>query len=1118
MEPIEEYRIPRQLKGRRLTGRKGGGKGAGADFRAPFEQPNTLKSEGIAKVIDMLGEGVIEGLVDGLKSVYLDDTPVQGPDDSEDNPTYNFTGINIEIKSGTPDQEPVTGFTRQSNEETVATEITIEDGPVTYTLEEDIYDSVRVKILIPQLTLQLTENGDLLDNTVEIMIEVSSYNPVTASQSAFEEVVFADGSTTFTGKCVSEYLRDFYFLLTKDDTHTAPYQIRVTRITEDAETVTVQNRTFFSSITRLIERQLSYPDSALAAITIHAGQFGTRVPSRAYEIYGIRCQIPSNYDPITRVYTGIWDGTFITAWTNNPAWVFYDICTNGRYGLGAFIREIDLNVGLLYSIGQRCDELVSDGQGGEEPRFTFNGSINTRQEAYHTLQAILSNFQAMMYYGTGTLEIIQDAPQDYQALLSPANVIDGSFEYAGTSIRNRHSVARVAWSDPQGSYKTKIEFVEDRETLDRIGYNPIDVIAVGCTSRGQARRYGRWILDTERHSSRVVSYSASMDNSMVRPGEVVAINDPTITGVEWSGRLIAASVDENSVFVDRSLDLSDPKTYYMTIAFPDEDRDTYPNGLRIETRTISSSGAAVTEVEVTEPFSVVPPANLIWAITSTDLDPTLYRILSVRQEADQPNIFTFTGLYHDPGKYERVDNAADIPDPENSLIPTGPFPTPSNLLINEALYVEGGQVRSKAIFSWTPPDDIRITMFHVQYRSADTSDLWISYNTINDGPGITQSVVAEIRNVSLGPIEFRVRGSDNFGRYGQFAYQEGIILGLLLPPDDVEDFTATVQGTNILLRWSPVTSVNLDHYEIRYSSTLVGATWAGAVTINSAVAASAKSLSVPAVSGTYFIKARSTAGVFSKHDSSAVISSIGESELNFVDTIEEDPTFDGTLVDMQVFDDKLKLADSTYLGYDSFEISGSYEFDNQFDLGGIYDVVAIGLLSATGQNKRNVMSSWTPLSSITNMSGYVANEVDIRLQISVTQDDPTGSPVWTDWIDFTSGDFRCWGMKFRILMETSNPFMSGLISALGASIYMRKRVISQGNISSGTGGYAVTFTPNFYSPNPIILITPENMQTGDYYTITDVDETGFVVEFFNSSNVSVDRIFAFSAEGWGSLY
>lgn len=534
-----------------ISGAGGGGSSkSGVGASSSREDPNTLRTQSTAYVVDLLGEGEIAGLSDSVnpfKSVYLNQTPVQNPDGS-----FNFPGIVLDWRYGTLGQTYMPGATTDSPISLTVGQFWGGGGADGHTAQpwlgsiiETDADALRIIVSVPSLTTTDTAKGNLHGNSVDVRIEVRR---TTGSDTAFHEYLHDQ----ISGKCVSPYQRAYRVDLPKP----GPWEIRVSRDTHEPTTLSSTNATFVAAVFKLLDEKFTYPYSAYIGLSLDAQAFNGQIPTRAYMVYGRKILIPTNYNPFTRIYSSdVWDGTFQYEWTDNPAWILYDLMTNARTGLGDLIPAAQVDKWSLYQIGRYCDGTnarpsnasndylatgkhgVPNGNYGFEPRFTFNGIINTRKSAYQVVQAVAAAMRGMTYWGAGVAFAVQDSPKDAVQLVAPANVVDGMFNYASSQLTDRHSVAIVDWTDPDNFYQPATEMVEHTEALLRYGYRETRVTAMGTTSRSQARRLGRWLLDTEFSETGTVTYQCGLDHMTVRPGQIVSIADPAVQGVRHGGRL-----------------------------------------------------------------------------------------------------------------------------------------------------------------------------------------------------------------------------------------------------------------------------------------------------------------------------------------------------------------------------------------------------------------------------------------------------------------------------------------------------------------------------------------------------------------------------------------------------
>lgn len=498
----------------------GGGKGGGGGS-TPTEAPDSLHSISYAKVLDLVSEGEIVGLVNGLRSVFLNGTPIMNEDGS-----LNFQNVSMAYRLGTQDQDYIPGFPSVDNESAVNVELT-SAVPWVHAITNTALSAFRLRMAVPSLSKADTATGDISGYVVEYAIDLAT------DGGSYQTVV----QGAFSGKTTTEYQRSHRIELPPA---ALGWSVRVRRITPNANSNTVADVTRIVSYTDVIDAKLRYPNSAIVALQIDARQFND-IPTRGYDLKGRVIRVPSNYDPETRNYAGIWDGTFKVAWTDNPAWVFYDLILNPRYGLGDRVNASMVDKWSLYQIAQYCDERVADGRGGMEPRFTCNCYLQSRAEAYKVLQDLVSIFRGMVYWSGGAVYAVADMPADPVYTFTAANVVDGKFVYAGAALKARKTVALVSWNDPADMYRAKVEYVADDEGIARYGVRQAEMTAFACTSQGQAHRVGLWTLLSSRLETETVSFKVGLDAGLVGPGSVVRIADPARAGRRIGGRVRAAS-------------------------------------------------------------------------------------------------------------------------------------------------------------------------------------------------------------------------------------------------------------------------------------------------------------------------------------------------------------------------------------------------------------------------------------------------------------------------------------------------------------------------------------------------------------------------------------------------
>ncbi|MCW9731892.1 phage tail protein [Avibacterium sp. 20-15] len=602
----------------------GGGGGGGG--RTPVEAPESGRSKQLVNIVEIISEGEIQGLVDGVKSVYLDKTPIQASDDS-----YNFNNVDAQGRIGVQDQDIMEGFNTSEKEVAVSAQVR-KTVPITRTITDSKVSRLRLTLGVQSLFSQ-NDQGDTNGTRVELR--------VTIGERIYPVVI--------EGKYSSQYLRQFEY----GDLPPVPFQVRVERLTDDSKSQRLQNNTVWSSYTEIIETQFAYPNTALVGIQFDSEYFGS-IPNRNYEIYGIKLKVPSNYDPINRTYTGLWDGTFKIAWSNNPAWVLYDLMTNKRYGLGQRLGEFSVDKWTLYQVAQYCDQLVPDGFGGKEPRFTCNAWLVEQRKAYDVINDICSIFRAMPVWNGREFTVVMDRPADPVWTYTNANVVNGEFSYQYSALKARHNEIHVEYIDASDSYEKKVEVVSDDALIRRYGLNIKKVTAFGCTSRGQAHRAGKWILETERLETKTVTFSVGAEGLMHIPGDIIRVADSDYAATNIGGRVLA--IEGHKAILDREITISG-KSYLTYINAEGKHKD-------IRILGVAEGNQAVLE---TMPEDLVP--YTVWTLTTQQINVQLFKCLSISEE--EKGKYTIVALQHEPQKEAIVDNGAVFEPRETTLATSG---------------------------------------------------------------------------------------------------------------------------------------------------------------------------------------------------------------------------------------------------------------------------------------------------------------------------------------------------------------------------------------------------------------------------------------------------------------
>lgn len=1060
----------------------GGGKGGGGGTsHVPTEAPDSLFSRQFAQVIDLVSEGEIGGLVDGLKSVYLDDTPVMNADG-----TYNFTGLTFDSRNGTQDQEYIPGFSDVESEQAVSTEVK-NATPVTRTITNPNVNAVRVTIAIPQLMTQST-SGDISGTSVEIAIDLQS------NGGGFATVV----SDTISGKSTSRYRRAYNVTLTGS----GPWDIRIRRITADTTASNVQNETWWDSYTEVINAKLRYPNCALMALQVSAEQFRT-IPRRGYEIYGIKIRVPTNYDPVNRTYTGIWDGTFKTAWSDNPAWVYYDVLTEGRYALGQYIDVTMVDKWALYEIARYCDEMVPNGYGGTEPRYTCNVYIQTREEAYKVVMNLASIFRGITYWATGQVTAVADMPSDPIGLFTAANVVGGTFTYQGSSLKTRHTVALVTWNDPNDRYKQRIEYVEgDRESIAKYGIVEVEVTAIGCTSRGQAHRMGKWILYTEVMEKETVSFRTGLEGSPLYPGAIIKVADPARAGKRYGGRVVSGTT--TSITLDSAVNFSESSGFTLTVMLPDGS---------IEERQVIASSATTDVVSLTAALSAAPQEGAIWMLTSNDLTPQIFRVLAA-VEVDKVQV-EVSAVAHAPEKFALIEQNI-LFDPRSVTSVTYP-PAPDGLHVTEYLYEDRNTVRIGIILGWNKVGSA--LSYRVSYKAGDS----------NPESATEYSNNLDMRNVQETTYTFYVYSVDALGRMSQtpstLTYN---VVGRGYPPGPVTGLNITaINNARATLRWDAQPDLDVrigGNIVIRHAPETSGVTIANSTLVDE-VPGISQQVEVPLMQGTYFALARDCDDNYSTDVRSIVVDSVPTvHEFHPVIEITESPTFAGTKTNLVVsggevyltgvglIDDQLTDIDTwpaiDYIG--GMAPEGVYTFGQEVDLLHTFIVRAAAFISVSFVG--SVTDLWDsrldPIDSWLSIDGAQIDAA-VELQVSTSVD----GVMWSAWSKFFVGDYTARKLRFRLVFKTNDVWQNISVNGLRVTLDVPARTESINNLVIPNTGARVSYTNGFWMP-PAVGIMIEGMQSGDFYEITNKDETGF--DFIVKNGVSgVSRTIDVIAKGFG---
>ncbi|MDM1758129.1 phage tail protein [Acinetobacter sp. 256-1] len=759
-----------------IKGEKAGSKKA----RQAVVAPDSAQSKTYIKILYGLSEGKIKGLSHGFQSIYLDDTPLH-----DANGNSNFENITVDTRLGTNDQDYIEGFPDISSETAIGVELKSASPWVKAFTNLDM-DAVRVRLKWGPLREQNQENGDVNGITIQYAIDVQT------DGGTWTEVL----NTQVTDKTSANYERSHRIDLPKAS---KGWQIRVRRITPNATSEFISDKMYVEAVTEVIDAKLRYPNTALLGLQYDAETF-SNVAKVAVECDGIEILVPTNYNPETRQYLGLWNGTFKRAYTNNPAWHFYDACITKRYALGDRINSSMIDKWSIYRLAQYCDQLVPDGSGGEEPRFTLNVYEQSQEDAWTVLSKMAGVFRAFIYWDGKSIVCDADVPQDTYFTYTSANVIDGLFEYSGTRARDRHTVAKVAWDNPKNRYKTEYIPVRDEPAISRLGIRIADISAWGCTSEGQAQRAGLWALKSEQYETRTVTFKVGLDGYIPLPGKVIEIADPIFAGRANGGRISKVSTDLRQITLDRD-----------NVVCKAGDR-LVVNGEdgKAQARVVQSiNGRMVTVVAA---FDSVAPQN-VWVIDAQDLATMKFRVVSITQ--DESHQFTITGLQYNPAKYDAIDFGAVIDDrPITIITPTVQAPVASVTVSAEHMVQQGLTVATMLI-TW--PQAQAAVKYLVEWRKDDGS--WIKLP-------LTGNNSVEVQGIYSGSYQARVTAISAFDVSSLPTYSALTELkGKAGQPPKLAFIKATGTMFGMKVEWGfPVVgALDTAHTEIEVSTTSNGA-------------------------------------------------------------------------------------------------------------------------------------------------------------------------------------------------------------------------------------------------------------------------------------------------------
>ena len=1116
--------------------------------RQPTRAPDTLNSKQFATVQDLISEGEIEGFASASKAgltkgtdaynnaaqkdVFLDDTPLLKSTASNTNPQssdFNFQSVEFTPRFGTATQFHVEGIEGSQSTSSVGTSPTNplgtvasgESNAVTRQITNTNIDAAKVTITFPQLQ-KITNKGDLLGSTVDLKIQVQ-YNG-----GGFSDVL----SDTVTGRTSDAYQREYRITFTG----AFPVDVRVVRLTKDSTSSDLVDAFTWTSLGEIVDDKQRYLNSAYVNLRIDSEQFSS-IPKRSFRIRGIKVRIPgagasNSGTPTVDLQTGriiyptgyIFNGTMGAAvYTNCPAMCLLDLLTTERYGFGTHISDSTLDLFSFVAASKYANELVSDGFGGQEARFSCNVNIQGSAEAYQLINELAGVMRCFPIWSEGSVTITQDRPTDPSYLFSLANVSEAGFSYSGSSLKQRHTVISVAYFN-MDSREIDYEVIEDSTAQAKLGIVKKDVRAFACTSRGQAQRLGKAILFSEQNESEVVTFSTSIDaGAIVRPGSVISVNDPVRAGARRAGRIKTATTTQ--ITVDNVTDLS---TFTGTnkkcsVILPDG---------TVEVKDVT--GVVGSVITLASALSQTPNANSMWLLQSSTLEAQTFRVIAV-EEQDEIN-YGISALTYIDGKYNNIESGISLPARNISLL-NEPKDPPANLAAKEIIAVINALAVTKLILSWVSVSGV--TQYLVQYRFNNTN--WVSEIVFRPD--------FEILNTQAGTYEFKV-----------YSYNAGLkisttssdltftAVGKTAPPADVQNLSMEpVTNKLIRLRWTESTDADVIHggkVYVRHSNKTDGTgTFQNSIDLIEALAGNTTEAVVPSIEGEYILKFRDDNGNFSTGETSVILDlpDLVDSQQILEDREDTDPTaFGGTKTNVTVSGGALQLTDP------SANLTGTYDFAATLDLGAVFSLSLKRLVQSVGftVGLANTIDAlipagtfWDDYAQNGNFDGPAINDVSASVAVRTTPDNPSsGSPTYSQFNTFANGTFKGRGFQFRTTLKSESTAHNISLQQLGIVAEFESRTersyvsgsgTSTAPLSSGTSasGLNVTFGKPFFTGTsslggvnaflPSVGITIQGASLGEYFVLSSVSGTGFNIKILNSSNNPVNKQFTFQAVGYG---
>jgi len=1137
-----------------IAGSGGGGKGGGGD--PPTIAEDNLHSKQFATLLDLISEGEIEGFASASKEgrtkgtvayknaakkdIFLDDTPILGSTADSTNPQdvdFNHKNVDLDIRFGTDPQTKMSKVSGSASVFNVGVEVS-NGSPITRQLTNNSdLDAVKVTVTVPILQI-LEDDGDIVGNEVSFDIQLQ-YNG-----GGFTTV----HSDTIRGRTADAYNREYRI----DLTGAHPVDVRLVKTSENSTDRNFRDL-IWQSYSEIEDDSSTYPNSAFTRLRLDS-EFFNRIPTRKFRVRGVKVRIPgaganSSGTPTVDLQTGrieyptgyIFNGVMGAAqWTTCPAMILLDLLTNTRYGLGNHIIDSNLDLFSFVTASKFSNALVSDGFGGQEARFACNINIQTSVEAFDVIRTLSGIMRCIPIWSEGALLLTQDSPKDPSYLFTLANVGPEGFSYTGSSLKTRSTVIAVSYFNMETRDLDYEEVEAEAAYKNKYGLHVKRVKALGCTSRGQARRFAKAMLFAEQRETEAVNFSVSMESGIVvRPGAIISIADPARSGVRRGGRIASATTTEITVDNSDATDLSAENNPKLSVIMP--------NGT-VETKNVTGIAGKVISIDSSSPFSTTPNANSVWLLENDTVSAQSFRVMSV--EENDGVRYGVSALAYVDEKYAFIEDGEAI-TPQQISILNLLKPPPTGLSADEVIVLINNQPVSKLIVRWQPVAGV--TNYMVNYRFDDNNIV----STTTSSPDF------EIFNTKVGSYEVSVRSLNAALEPSATAATDTFnTIGKTAVPADVTGLTGEpINKTTVRLRWNLATDLDVTHggrVYVRHSTKTDGTgTFSNATDLVEALAGNTTIADVPLLEGEYILKFQDDGGRFSNGEASVIIDLPDTVDDKLIQTRREDldvPKFQGIKTDVAfdattnslnligggLFDDIGGSITGTFDDVGSIDDLGgikpfgTYEFGGTaggtfLDLGDVFTLDLKRHFLTEAFFPSNLLDSRKLAFPTTGtFDGDVATEVNAEMLVAVTQDDPnSGSPTYKPFQTFANGRYKGRGFKFKVNLTSKDPDQDIRVFQLGYTASMEQRTEqSPSTTASGAGAKAVTFQHPFFvgtantegganSILPSVGITAQNMQSGDFFEISNVTGTGFTVHFKNSSNASVDRNFTYQAVGFG---